>query len=84
MRLEEGQTYHVRTATDHYVGELSSVDSPHTVTLRRASWVANTGRLSEFVARGRADGMEVEPVGTVMLHWSAIIPWPHELFAKAI
>ncbi len=84
MDLAPGQSYFVRTVTDYWVGELVSVDGPRELTLKGAAWVANTGRLHEFVRDGRAEGMEIEPVGTVMCSWLAVLPWPHPLFREAV
>ena len=83
-RLIVGQCYYVRTLTDHWVGRLAEI-GPHTVTLSEASWVADSGRLSVFIATGNADGMEVEPVGIVGgLNYMSWIPWEHPLFKEAI
>lgn len=82
--IEVGKTYYVRTTTDHWVGKLREVAGPFTVVLENASWVADSGRLSEFMAHGKAGGMEVEPVGTIMVRWDAILAWPHKLFDKAV
>lgn len=84
MQLEIGKCYFVRTDTDHWVGRLVEIDGPYTVTLAGAAWIANSGRLHEFIRDGRADNMEVEPVGDIMVHWRALLPWPHELFKDAI
>ena len=85
MKLEPGQCYFVRTITDYWIGRLVEVGPLH-VTLENAAWIASTGRLSDFVKNGKADNMEVEPVGTIMcsLSGSAVLPWPHKLFDKAI
>jgi hypothetical protein len=83
-RLIVGQCYYVRTLTDHWVGRLAEI-GPHTVTLTEASWVADSGRLSVFIATGRADGMEIEPVGIVGgLNYLSWIPWKFKLFMEAI
>jgi hypothetical protein len=82
--LEVGKTYFFQTCTKDWVGRLHSVDGPYTVTLTGASWVADSGRLSVFVREGRAEGMEVEPVGVVCCQWVNWIPWPHKLFTEAV
>ena len=82
--LVVGQTYFVQTCTKDWVGRLVSVDGPYSLTLEDASWVAESGRLHVFVRDGRADGMEVEPVGVVAVQWVNWIPWPHELFTEAV
>lgn len=83
MQFQVGEKYFVRTVTDYWVGRLVSVDGPYTLTLTDAAWVANTGRLSEFVGRGWAEGAEVEPVGRVTCQWLAVLPWSHDLFPEA-
>ena len=83
-KLTIGECYYIRTLTDHWVGRV--VDIGHfTVTLTDAAWIADSGRLHEFMRRGRADNMEVEPVGTVGgLQYTAWLPWPFPLFKEAI
>jgi hypothetical protein len=84
--LVVGKTYFVRNpAADSYVGRLVAVVDPFTVALEDASWVSESGRLSEFVSRGRADGMEIEPVGRVpCARYQSIIEWDHPLFREAV
>jgi hypothetical protein len=81
--LEVGKTYYVRTLSDHWVGRAQRVLGPFCVQLTGAAWVADSGRLSEFVRTGRADDMEIEPVGTLIVKWEAAIEWPHALFTEA-
>lgn len=87
MQLEKGKNYFVRTEGDHWVGRLVDIDGPTTVTLEDAAWIADSGRLHIFLAKGKADSMEIEPVPDgqqIMLHWRAIIEWPHDLFRKPV
>jgi hypothetical protein len=84
-QMEVGKNYLVESVTSSlYVGCLVSVDGPHTVTLADAAWVCETGRLHTFMRQGRASGMEVEPVGTICVHWATWRPWPHALFPEAV
>lgn len=83
LGLEIGKNYFVRSVTDHWVGRLKEV-LPHAVVLEDAAWIANSGRLSTFVANGRAPNMEIEAVNTVIVQWLAIMPWPHELFRTSV
>jgi hypothetical protein len=53
-----GKKYAIRTVTMAYVGQLVSVTDKELV-LVKASWIADTGRFSEFVAGGEAN--EIEP-----------------------
>lgn len=81
-----GNTYFVRNpAADSYVGRLVAIIDPFTVALEDASWVANSGRLHQFIRDGRAEGMEIEPVGSVpATRYQAIIVWDHPLFMEAV
>jgi hypothetical protein len=85
VKLEINKSYFVRTDTDHWVGRLVEIDGPYTVTLTDAAWVAHSGRLHEFMRKGTASGMEVEPIyWPIMIHYRAIIEWPHSLFPEAV
>ena len=54
-----------------------------TLTLTDASWVADTGRLHQFMREGRAAQTEFEPVGVVGVQWVAWLPWDHALPTEA-
>lgn len=82
--LTVGETYYVRTVRNDYVGRLASIDGPYSLTLTDAAWVSESGRLGDFMRTGRAEGMEVEPVGVVGLQWLDWSPWPHALFPEAV
>lgn len=84
MKLEIGKNYYVRTVTDHWIGRLTSIDGPYTLTLENAAWIADSGRLHIFLSKGKAPNMEIEPVGNVTCQWVAILPWQHGLFAETI
>jgi hypothetical protein len=82
-----GGNYYVRTDTDHWLGRVVSVDGPYTLTLEDFAWVANSGRLGEFLSAGRAAGMEVEaaPAGmTITVNWRACLSWPHPLIRATV
>jgi hypothetical protein len=83
-KLVVGETYFFQTCKFDWVGRLVSIDGPYTATLEDASWVANSGRLNEFVKKGKAENMEIEPVGLVSCQWVNWIPWPHKLFKEPI
>lgn len=84
MKLEIGKNYFVRTVSDHWIGRLVEV-GPFTMTLEDAAWIADCGRLSEFMRDGRTSNMEIEPVGTVMVqNGPAVLPWPHKLFDRTV
>jgi hypothetical protein len=83
-----GRNYFVRTVTDHYVGRCVGL-GVHTIVLDRASWVANSGRLSVFMREGRAAEMEVEvfPAAVLVrapLTGATVLDWPHALFTETV
>jgi hypothetical protein len=83
--IEVGHCYIFESVTSNlWVGRVVSIDGPHSVTLEDCSWVSETGRLHQFMRAGRADGMEVEPVGVRGVHWASWGPWPFALFKEAI
>jgi hypothetical protein len=77
--------YYVRTLRNDYVGLVVQINSPYSVTMVNAAWIANSGRLHLFVKKGKAPNMEVEPVGDIgiigIIEWH---PWPHGPFLKPI
>jgi len=82
--LKIGDVVFVQTVTKDWVGRVVKIPNPFTVILADASWVADSGKLSDFVKNGKAAGMEIEPVGAVTVQWVNWIPWPHKLFSEAI
>lgn len=83
--FEIGKCYFVRDGVDYWVGKLVDV-LPHALVLEDCSWIASTGRLHEFMAKGKAENMEVEPLGEVRhcVQWRSVSEWPHKLFTKAV
>lgn len=82
--IQKGTVVLTKGPNDHYVGRIVMFLSDSKVELEEASWVADSGRLSEFVKNGRTDNMEIEPVGRVVTTFNDIIEWPHKLFTEAI
>jgi hypothetical protein len=80
---EVGKNYFVKDGNDNWVGKLVEIRA-HVMVLEKATWVADSGYLSDFVKKGRAEGMEIEPVGTAMVQWRVVIDWPHKLFDKPV
>lgn len=80
--MQVGQCYYVRTVTDHWVGRVVAI-GPHSVALEECSWVADSGRLSEFIAKGETEQMEIEYVGDYTTKWLGFAPWPHKLFKES-
>ena len=82
--LAVGQCYLIESITSNlYVGRLLAISPLGDVILGEAAWVSETGRLHEFMARGRTDGMEIEPIGTRCIRYASWSPWPHPLFTEA-
>lgn len=77
---------HVMTfgVNDDYVGEIVEILPSKTLMLKNASWVSESGRLHTFIARGSAEGMQIEPVGDICVSWLEVANWPHKLFKEAV
>lgn len=77
-----GQKVLVRTVTYFQLGEVVAEENGF-LELDGASWVADTGRLGEAIAKGPEKLQEVEMLGDgVRVNMGAvvdIIPWRHEL-----
>ena len=83
-KLTVGECYIFTEVTSMiYVGRLVSIDGPHDVVIEDGAWVSDTGQfLSTFLRNGRADNMEIEPVGVRAIHWAGWSPWMHDLFKE--
>ena len=69
----------IRTVTHYYTGEVVAVRGGF-VKLVDGAWIADTGRWSEFVAKGTYN--EAEACGDVAVNIGAIVdvvPWAHKL-----
>lgn len=94
--LEIGKKYFVRTSSDYWVGRLVAVNDLWSAWLEDFAWVADTGRLNEFLREGHAAQMEVEVApqeeidGEKMLicvpapPHAVWITWPHPLFTETV
>jgi len=74
-----GKAYFFRTVTYHMVGRIERV-SGNFLVLSDASWVADSGRFSNAIAKGELD--EVEHVGDAIVSLTAIVdafPWLHKI-----
>jgi len=85
MPYEVGEAYFFRTVTYHTLGRVKNIIGD-VLVLEEASWVADSGRLNEFVNDGKvyeSTSSEIEPIEVEMyLHKSAIcdaFKWKHEL-----
>ena len=81
-----GKKYFIRTVTMALVGTLTAVGSQE-LTLEDAAWVADTGRLGDFLVDGEKVVDEVEPFpdGKVFVGRGSIIDvseWRHDSLRK--
>lgn len=76
-----GEKVFFRTVTYHCLGEVKKVVGRF-VQLKTASWIADTGRFSDFIKSGLQSGTEVEPVGEQFLNMDTVVDffiWKHKL-----
>ena len=74
-----GKSWFIRTVTYHLVGKCTGRVGPF-LTLKDASWVADSGRFSDCIKKGTLN--EVEPVGDALVSVASItdmFPWKHPL-----
>ncbi len=76
-----GQKVLFRTVTYHALGEVKKVVGRF-VHLKVASWIADTGRFSNFIKDGVQSNSEIEPVGEMFLNMDTVVDffiWKHKL-----
>ena len=73
LGLRQGLKVVIRTVTYHYAGEVVDVDEGR-VALSNASWIADSGRWSEFLQTGDADEVEMYP-DKVSVSLGSIVDW---------
>jgi len=74
-----GKSYFIRTVTYHMVGCVEQKVGDILI-LKNASWVADSGRFSHAIKKGKLK--EVEPVGVAFLNLNSMVdafPWEHDL-----
>lgn len=73
----------VQTVTFSYTGRLTYVSDTELV-LEEAAWVADTGRFTQFLAKGQLNEVEPFPNLVSIARGSivAVSPWMHELPRK--
>ncbi len=64
--MQVGKIYFIRTVTHYFVGELVWVGEKEFV-LKDVSWIADTGRFSEFVAEKTVNEVEPFPIGVPVI-----------------
>jgi hypothetical protein len=86
--LQVGRPYLFTTPTrDFFLGRVVSVDGPFMVTITDYSWVADTGRMAEFLRAGVTDATENEPAPDghhKQLQFVAWDNWPHPLLREVL
>lgn len=79
-----GGKFFFRTVTYHVVGEVKKMVGRFAY-LKEASWVADTGRFSDFIKNGVQSSSEIEPVGEQFVNLDTVVdffPWKHNLPTK--
>jgi hypothetical protein len=67
-----GGLYFIRTVTMSHAGRLVEVGD-HELILEDASWIADTGRLTQALATGQFSEVEKFPVGRVIVGRGALV-----------
>ena len=81
---ELNKNYFIQTVTHYFVGKLVAVTDLELV-IEDASWVADTGRFTDFLKKGDASEVEVFPKGKVVVGRGAVVSaclWSHDLFSN--
>ena len=61
--FEVGKNYFIRTVTHHHTGKLVEV-GPQELVLENAAWIADDGRLTDSLASGKFNEIEMFPAGS--------------------
>lgn len=76
-----GKNYFIQTVTHYYLGRLLEVLKDELV-LEEASWVADTGRFSDFMRDGKFNEVEPYPSGKLIVGRGSLVQafeWSHKL-----
>jgi hypothetical protein len=77
-----GKKLFIRTVTYALLGEVKAKIG-NLLELKNASWVADTGRFSQFIKKGEiSTNAEIEPVGSVYVNVQSVVDmyiWKFEL-----
>lgn len=74
-----GKAYFIRTVTYHMLGKIERISGEFLV-LSDASWIADSGRFNQAIAKGELS--EIEYVGDAILGIQTIVdafPWGHKV-----
>lgn len=86
MTFNEGECYFIETLTKYWVGRIKSATATE-LFLTDASWIADTGLMADFIRTGRAQHLNVEPVGDWQVPVAIITGagvWKHKLFKEPV
>lgn len=67
-----GRKYFIRTVTHHHTGELVAITDQE-IVLKHAAWIADDGRLTEALATGDFNEVEMFPSGNVLIGRGSLI-----------
>ena len=67
-----GEKMFFRTVTYHALGEVKKIVGRF-VYLKGASWIADTGRFSDWIKNGVQTNSEIEPVGEMFLNLDTVV-----------
>lgn len=76
-----GEKMFFRTVTYHALGEVKKIVGRF-VYLKNASWIADTGRFSDWIKDGIQTNSEIEPVKEMFLNLDTVVDmfkWSHKL-----
>lgn len=79
LPFKVSKSYFIRTVTYHLVGTVTAIGAGF-LTLKDASWIADSGRFSQAIKNGTLS--EVEPVGDAIVNMASITDaflWVHAL-----
>jgi hypothetical protein len=67
-----GKDIFIRTVTMFYTGHLEGI-SGQFMKLSLASWIADTGRLADFMKGEPTSSLEVEPMGDILVNIDSVL-----------
>lgn len=80
-----GKAFFFFTPNYNFIGKVVSILTDDWVLLEQASWVACTGRLTEFLEKGTTKELEVEYIGEgLRVKPCAVFNWEHEVFTETL
>src|SRR3990167_3326487 len=68
----KGGIVFIRTVTHYYTGRIKNIAGQF-IHLEDACWIADTGRLADFIKGTPTSGLETEPMGETFINIDSII-----------